>query len=155
MNLLNHSGQGGEVFRFLIGAILALAILVIIIGIIAYLERWRIDVSNKYLYEGLNNAVQTPNGETVIRKKLTFAKGTMFTSGGFAHVAGLSPKCVTLLARKSANMTLEDNAALHTQTLKLHTNAVMDVYFRCVKSDDDACQPSGTSCEISFGQPFT
>ena len=67
--MMNNNGQGFDVFRLLIGAIIGLAILVIIISIINYVENVKYGVSQREFYNGLVNATHTPNGEVVLRKK--------------------------------------------------------------------------------------
>ncbi|MDD5148421.1 MAG: hypothetical protein PHH08_03065 [Candidatus ainarchaeum sp.] len=142
----NESGQAFDVFRLLIGAIIGLAILVIIISIIQYLESWKVDVSKKLLADGLYNAVQTPNGEVVVRKDLTLRKGDIFSRGNFAEQSGVKWDCLELLVSNIGAFELRNDSIIEIKQGILTT-----VYFQCFKkpASNPDCDPY---CLVSFGK---
>ncbi|MBN1941043.1 MAG: hypothetical protein JW772_02570 [Candidatus Diapherotrites archaeon] len=140
---MNSRGQHFAVFRLLIGAILGVAILVIIIGIIGFIQNWEYYVSDNILYEGLDNAVQTPNGDVVVRKNLKFPKGNSYAAGSLAANAGLEPECLEIQATDASVFALEGN-----NFIKMQNNAVAHVYYQCFM-DRPECD---IYCIVSFGK---
>jgi len=144
---MNDKGQAFSVFRLLIGAILGLAILVIIISIIGYLDNWKGDISKRNLYEGLDSAVETPNAELVVRKNLTFKKGDSFNTRSFETNSGLEKGCVELMKANLSALELESNSIMIRQ------NTLIDVFYKCLKVN---YSPPYDNCEIfcivSFGK---
>ncbi|MDD5163670.1 MAG: hypothetical protein PHD95_05695 [Candidatus ainarchaeum sp.] len=146
MKICNNKGQAFDVFKLLIGAAIGLAILIIIISIINYLETWKIDVSKKLLAEGLDNAVQTPNGEVVVRKNLTFQKGQVFSAKSLAASAGIGGDCIELQSSSISAFSLEGG-----QFLELRSGILSNVFYQCFQSylPNPDCRPY---CIVSFGK---
>lgn len=145
MKICNNQGQAFDVFRLLIGAAIGLAILIIIISIINYLETWKIDVSKKLLAEGLDNAVQTPNGEVVVRKNLTFQKGQVFSAKGLASSAGIEEECIELQSSSMSAFSLQGG-----QFLELRSGILSNVFYQCFQS----CPPTVQSCPPTDCRPY-
>ncbi|MFH1664292.1 MAG: hypothetical protein ABH986_05845 [archaeon] len=92
---LNSKGQGFEVFNLLIGAILALAILVIILSIINYLESIEVDSSIQSIHQKLINATQSPDGSVFVSKKVILPKDYSFNSKQFSLVLNIPEECIS------------------------------------------------------------
>ncbi|HLD58319.1 MAG TPA: hypothetical protein VI977_01600 [archaeon] len=134
-------GQAFDVYRLLIGALIGIAILVIVVSIINYLETWKFEVSQRQLFEGLDKAVQTPNGEVVIEKNLTLRQGAFFSAEGFVENSGLQPGCVEIRAASLSAFELQG-----TSFLKMKSNLLVTVYYQCLRNQPD-CE---TFCIVSF-----
>jgi len=91
---LNSKGQGFEVFNLLIGAVLALAILVIILSIVNYLEQIEVDSSVQSIHQKLENAAQSPDGSVFVSKKVILPKDFSFNSKQFSLVLNIPEECI-------------------------------------------------------------
>ena len=91
---LNQKGQEFEVFNLLIGAILALAILVIIISIINYLEDIKIDSSMESIEQKLKNASQSPDGSVFVSQEIIIPKDFSFNSKQISRILNINEECV-------------------------------------------------------------
>ena len=147
---MNSNGQAFPVFRLLIGAIIGLAILLIIISIIGYIENWKFDVSKRMVYEGLNVAIETPNKELVIRKNLTLRKGSVFSTRSFSTDSSLDTGCITL---QSSNLSVFEHNNIPVTAITMAQNFVTDVYYQCQKNDP-AYALCDIHCIVSFGKPI-
>ncbi len=142
----NEKGQAFDVFKLLIAVAIGLAILVIILSVINYLETWKIDVSKKLLADGLDNAIQTPNGEVVVRKNLTFQKGQVFSAKSLASSAGIEEICIELQASSISAFSLQGG-----QFLELRAGIVSTIFYQCFQTYPSSpdCRPY---CIVSFGK---
>jgi predicted small secreted protein len=91
---LNSRGQGFEVFNLLIGAILALAILVIIISIINYVEQIKVDSSIQAINQKLKSASQSPDGSVFVAENIVVPKDYSFNSKNFSRILNIKEECV-------------------------------------------------------------
>ena len=141
---MNSRGQEFAGFKLLIGAITSLLILVIIVGIITHIESLKFEISEKQLYEGLNAAVQTPDGTQIVRKDLTLQQGSLYSASALATISGLPEACISISSSRSGGFEISGTDKI----MKIKTNLVADIYYKCTKSDP-VCD---ISCEISFGE---
>ncbi|MAG22347.1 MAG: hypothetical protein CL943_03540 [Candidatus Diapherotrites archaeon] len=144
---MNQSGQEFSGFRLLIDAILVLMILVIIIGILGWVDSLRFQISEKRLYEGFNKSLNSPDGKTVVEKDITMRSGTTYLVGAFAG-PGVDRDCIRFRALNLTAWKLSSNK----KQLDIETDIVIDVFYQCTRQfDEGACE---ILCEISFGDEF-
>ena len=91
---VNQEGQGFEVFDLLIGAILALAILVIIFSIVNYLEGIKVDSSIQAMEQKLKNAAQSPDGSVFVSENIVIPKDFSFNSKAVSRILNINEECV-------------------------------------------------------------
>ena len=140
--VLNSKGQMFEGYRLLIGAIMAIMILVIILGMVTHLQDIQLQISQERMYDGLKAAKKTPDGSVVIRESLLIAKGQSYSQNAFANQINLDGECLEIQAKKSIAYEL-----LGTGTLNIHSQLQADVYFMCFMDGD--CE---VNCIVSFGK---
>ena len=93
--LLNQRGQGSDVFRLLIGAVMALAILLIVLGIVNLVGEEKFKLSRQRFFDGFSTAHDSPDGlSPVEREKLFFNKHEIFTSDSLARQFQMQPQCI-------------------------------------------------------------
>jgi len=91
---VNSKGQEFEVFNVLIGAVLAIAILVIIISIINYFEQIKVDSSINAIKQKLNSAAQSPDGSIFVAKEIIVPKDYSFNSRYFGLILNINEDCI-------------------------------------------------------------
>lgn len=134
-----------EGYRLIIGAVMAIMILVIILGMVTYLQDIQLQISQERMYDGLKAAKKTPDGSVVIREKLLITKGQSYSKNSFANQINLDSECLTIESKDSIAYELLD-----TGTLNIHTQLQTNVYFKCFMDvTDDDCD---VSCVVSFGK---
>ncbi|MFH1240230.1 MAG: hypothetical protein V1672_03355 [Candidatus Diapherotrites archaeon] len=141
---INKTGQMFEGYRLIIGAIMAIMILVIILGMITYLQNIQMQISQERMYDGLKAAKKTPDGSVVVRENLIFTDGQSYSQNSFANQINLASECVTIQSKDSSAYEL-----LATGTLNINTYQTTNVYFKCFMGGD--CD---ITCVVSFGKPF-
>jgi hypothetical protein len=141
MKTSNQSGQAFEPFNLLIGAIFALTVLVIIISAVNYFDNERIKISQQRFYDGLANAVKSPNKETLVIREIQLPTDASFSAKSLGNSIGLDEKCVSIEASPSFEIT--------GSTIKAKNNIRTDIYIRCFTGG--TCE---IDCEISFGKDF-
>ncbi|MEK6957651.1 MAG: hypothetical protein AABW99_01590 [archaeon] len=151
---MNSSAQAFEVYRLLIGAIIALLILVIIVGAINYFDNLTIDVSRQRFFSGLSNAVDQPNGESLMIENVVFRRGEAFTSRALALQMGIGENCIEFAGSDSSGISMGDGIVTVKEKLKT------DVFVKCETNSQDnpaMAVPSGCeiACEIGFGEPIS
>ena len=143
---MNKRGQAFTIFRFLVEAIIALAVLLIIIAIIGHFEERKIEVSKKRFFDGFRSAFQSPNGDTIERTDLAFESGFAITAGAFARDVRMPAECIGFIAPVSSAFSMPD-----VQAIKFHQSITTNVFYRCLKQFGAACE---IVCEVSIAQPF-
>ncbi|AJF60221.1 MAG: hypothetical protein J4224_03670 [Candidatus Diapherotrites archaeon] len=141
-----------EPFKMMIGAIVALLILLIILGAIRSFEEFKINVSKERFLEGLENAVQQPNNDILVVENLLFDKGTVYTKDFLARRTGLEGQCVEILAPSSSSFTVDSQRIL--VNYRIETN----FYAQCTTNLDPASFCDSTCeicCKFSFSKPIT
>lgn len=135
-----------EGYRLIIGAVMAIMILVIILGMVTFLQDIQLQISQERMYDGLKTAKKTPDGSVVIRENLQIAKGQSYSQRAFANQINLDSDCLEIEAKYSIAYELLDTGTLNVTTYLKNTN----VYFKCFMDvTDDACD---VSCVVSFGK---
>ena len=142
---MDSKAQAFAPFRMLIGAVMALLILVIIIGAINYFEDLRVNVSRQRFYDGLNNAINQPN-ETILRvEDAQFTEGTTFSTLGLSKRSGLESECIEFIDTDSPTFLVEDDL------LTIKENVLTDIFIKC-ETENGSCV---IFCELSFGADFS
>ena len=146
---LNERGQAFAVYRLLIGAILAIMIMFFISGIYIYFEEQKAIVSERGMQSAIRNAVSSPNGDVIVAENLTFRQGTVYSRGGFAHIAAIPESCIEISQARSVSAVeaSEDEISIRKQIM-------LDVYVKCnlEECDGDDETRDDVICEISFGE---
>ena len=140
-----------EPFKMLIGGIIALAVLMIIISAIGYLEEIQQDISMRQVFSSFKDASNTPNGSILIARDVKLKEGTQFSPRSFSSVSGLtnlSSDCIDLSVGSLSALDLSGDIITIKSTL------LIDVYFRCEVNISSDCEPSQISCEVSFAEPL-
>jgi len=141
MKASNQSGQAFEPFNLLIGAIFALTVLVIIISAVNYFDNERIKISQQRFYDGLANAVKSPNKETIVISEVQFQNDASFSAKSLGNSIGLDESCVAIEAGPGFEIT--------DSTVKAKSSIRTNIYVRCFTGEK--CE---INCEISFGKEF-
>ena len=138
---IGQKGQAFEPFKMLIGAIMALAVLVIIISAINYFEELRLNVSEQRFYDGLSNAARQPNGSPLIIEDVQFQRGDTFSSNSLGKSMGLASECVSFGQSNSPVFEASPTSVTIRETI------VANVVVTCDVSDSDICE---IECSLSF-----
>ncbi len=138
-------GQAFDTYRLLLGAIMGLLVLLIILGAVSYFEGLRVDVSRQRFFDGLKNAANQPNGDTLELGGIYFLKDSRFSSKTLARNIGLAEECVAFSDNGAPGFTIGPELA------KVDEQLVASVFVRCETNYSGACE---IGCEISFGEPF-
>lgn len=144
--IMNSSGQAFTVFRFLVEAIVAMVILVIIISALRYFEEKNFEISRKRLFEGFSSAFQSPNGDVIERPEIIFRSGDIITAGAFAKEVNMQPECISFNENSLSSVSFRDS-----QTAFFSNQSIIKVFYRCFKQAESFCS---IACEISFGKAF-
>ena len=136
-------GQSFAIFKLLIGAIVALAILVIIVGVINYFENLRVQISEKRLVDGLISAANAP-GELVVAEKLTFEKSLSFSRRFFSTRINVEQECIELDSLQGSSVII------NPESVSFNSGIQIDVFFKC--SADSFSSFCPLSCAVSFGK---
>ncbi|HLC92714.1 MAG TPA: hypothetical protein VJH23_03330 [archaeon] len=141
---IDERGQAFEPFKMLIGAIMALTVLLIIIGAIQYFENLRLDVSKQRFIEGISNAVRQPNGNLLVVDSLQFQRGQAFSSSGLGKNVGIDGECITFPQNSSGSIKTSG------KTVEFTEGQQVDAYIKCDANPSAQCT---VGCEISFNEP--
>jgi len=144
--MVSEKGQAFAPFRMLIGAIMALLILVIIIGAIDYFDGLRVTISRQRFYDGLDNAINQPNEGILVVNTLQFMKGTTFSGRILGRNANLGEDCVEFVDNSSPSMVVDSGE----QLISIKETVLTDVFMRC-ETNVGSCE---VYCDISFGDEF-
>ncbi len=146
---MNKQGQAFSAYKLLIGAIMGLAILVIIVATINYFEGQKEDIDWRIITDGFKAAVNSPNGEVLVKKDVTVRAGRNLNSRGFSEIVSIEEECIFFDARDGKGFVLgEDNKSLYAETA-VKTN----IYYRCALHGlDPNLSGIGPSCPSTCGQ---
>ncbi|MBU2099864.1 hypothetical protein KKG83_05415 [Candidatus Micrarchaeota archaeon] len=156
---LNQKGQEFEVFNVLIGAVLALAILVIIISLINYLEDLKVTSSRQVIEQKLKSAAQSPDGSIFVAKGVILPQDSSFNSQQFGFILNIEPECIEFDFPQEINSMYYPNSSKNT--IGFSKRVQTEFYVLCQKEDIDFSGYNGTlecnseNCEFcclaSFG----
>ncbi|MDP6670938.1 MAG: hypothetical protein QGI60_03925 [archaeon] len=148
---MNIRGQEFSGFRLLIDAVLVLMILVIIMGILGWVESLRFQMSEQRLYDGFDKAVNSPDGKVVLEKNLSIRGGIIFLTGSFER-PGIKKKCIEFDALNVGGLVLSDTK----RQVEVTNNMMVDMYYKCLRNINgtNCIVECDTCCEISFGKEF-
>lgn len=122
-------------------------ILVIILGILSWVDGIRREVSEKRVFEGFEKAVRSPDGSIIFEDDLVLAPGSAFSSRTFSSmIIGMVPECVELQTNTSSAFSEFDGRIVEVNTL-----ITTGIYYRCerIYDPDHDCE---TTCLVSFGK---
>lgn len=143
---MKEKGQAFEAFRFLIAVIMALAVFLIILGIINYFETQKKIICQKRLLEGFESAFQSPNSDVIIREDICFEAGTVLNSLSFAKTVRMPEECITIKANKKGIIEQQNSSSA------AFANATtITIYFSCRKQFNSYCE---TECTVYLGEPI-
>lgn len=145
---LNARGQSFEAFRVLIAMVIALAILVIILGVINYFDALRQNVSYDTLYSSWKSAYDSPNGKVIRVPGLFFSKDTRFARTQFANQVSLDKDCLVFDADTSLGYSFDQEAVVVTNS------TIGAIYLQCSTENIVGAAASNCNayCLLSFGK---
>lgn len=144
MRFLNNRGQAYDAFELLIGAILALLILVIILGSVQQLRGLEDKISYDKLIQAAQSARKQPNNQTLKVEDIILQTGG-YSQASFAEKMNLLPECITV---DSDGPVFESNAPV---SVVVRQRILASVFLRCNVATTPACE---VECEIKFGRGF-
>jgi len=145
---MNQKGQEGAGFRLLIEAVLVVFILVIILGVISQVDEWRWKVSERRLFEGFTNSLDSPDGSVIYEKDIVLKDGSMYSSSAFANtVSGIDSDCIKIEASDSTAFAVSNDKVIQIRTL-IQT----DLYYKCFPGHLIGVSNCRDYCIISFGK---
>lgn len=130
-----------EIFRMLIGAIIALLILVIIVTSITYFGNLEIEISKQRLIDGLEKVVKQPNADSLVVSGIIFPQDAAYPASALAEIIGIGRDCVLV---QSGGGAFEDGVNIVTAKQRVKA----DVYMKC----ETGSEPCPVSCTVSFGK---
>jgi len=162
---VNQKGQEFEVFNLLIGAVLALAILVIIVSIINYFEGIKVDSSRQAIEQKVKNAAQSPDGSVFVVREVVVPEHQSFSSKYFAEeVLNLNEECIEFdYPFELTSMRYPDPYSTYKNRIEFTKRVQLDFYVVCQPREqgkllfhDYATMQCPVSCEefcclLSFG----
>lgn len=140
--LIDSFGQSSDVFRLLVGAVMGLAILLIVLGIIQVIEQQKFELSQIRFVDGFEAAVNLPANKTVKQEQLLFRQGTTITAYGLAKQFPVDEKCIVFFSGHSAVLIVSPQKAQMTKPVQT------DVFFNCAKNRVPSCD---IDCKVGFG----
>ena len=141
---LNQRGQAFEAYKLLIGAILALLILLIILGAIQQLRGLEDKISHNKLVQAAQSARKQPNGQVLKVEDIVLKEGG-YTNESFAEKMNLDPTCISLDSYGHAF------AGSPPESVLVNYRVLASVFFRCEVANTQDCE---VECEIKFGKGF-
>lgn len=153
--LANQQGQSSDVFRLLIGAIMGLAILAIVLGIVQVVEQQKFTLSQVRFYDGFEAAVNRPFSDFsptafVKQQDLFFKKGDTFTALGLSKQFKVSKSCIVFFSGNSDVHPFPNQPGTGVQML---SQVQTTVYFRCGYPSGACADPDNPLyCELWFGK---
>jgi hypothetical protein len=104
---VNLRGQAFDVYRLLIGAIIGLAVLAIIVGVIPYFEQLSVNICKKEVQEAMLRASHVPDGSTVAPvRKCVFEAESSLNSKQLSDFINIPVECVSFKASNSSSFNL-------------------------------------------------
>lgn len=141
MPSMGSRGQSFAPFEMLIGAILALTLLVIIIGAINYFDDKRVEVGRQKLEIGLSNAVSQANGTPLQVKGIMLKRGTALAGKDAANIMGIAQECVDFDVGKASGLQYSDGL------VEVKEAIVANLTITCSTDRSSLC-PVGCDVEI-------
>jgi len=146
--VMNQKGQEFEVFNLLIGAILALAILVIIVSIVNYLEDIKIDSSLKAIEQKLSNAAQSPDGSVFVSEEVILPKDFSFNSKQVSRILNIGEECVEFDFPENANWAEYSNGTGEKTLIQFTRRIETKFYVLCYARGEGTVYLTGHDNDI-------
>ncbi len=154
--VMDSLGQSSDVFRLLVAAILGLAVLLIVLGIITIIEQQKFQLSELRFYDGFGHAVNLPTNEIFREEKLAFKGGDMFAAESLAMQFKIKEECIKFESPSNSQIKVFSTPHRVEMLNQLQT----DVFFRCCYANGSDCVPvppptcfSGDLyCEVWFAE---
>ena len=142
---MDEKGQSFAVFKLLIGAILAMMILIIIYGAISYLDTLKLIIDQQRFFATLKDATSQPNGRVIVAGNIYF-NNTIYTRKTLSEQMGMdNADCIELDALTNEIFVLEDDY------ISIERKYSTNVYVKCEASGAYPAE-CGFGCFISFGK---
>jgi hypothetical protein len=149
---INARGQTSDVFRLLVAAVLGLAILIIILGIVAVIEEQKFQLSELRFYDGFGHAVNLPTNQVFQEEKLVFKGKQMFTAESLSLQFKVEKECIQFETNNSrVHIRNPSNSG---QIVEMANNIQIDVFFQCeyLSVPPGNCPLGSLFCKVLFGE---
>ena len=143
---MNQRGQEFETFNVLIGAVLALAILVIIISLINYLDDIKITSSKQAIEQKLKSAAQSPDGSVFVAKGVELQENSSFNSVRFGQIMNIEPECIEFDFPQGISSMYYPNSSKNAVGFSRRIQT--DFYVLCQKDDIDFHNYDTLRCDL-------
>ncbi len=152
LNVFGNKGQAFASMELVIASIMALALLLIIVGLIAYFNQITESASQRAFKDAVVSAVNSPNGAVVkTSDDLILSKG-IIAPQLIADYGNIPRDCVSIKSSPvNSAFAMRDNG-----TVEIVNTVKTVVFLRCVLgSDYGAGTNCAESCLVSIGEPIT
>jgi len=154
--LIEERGQAEAVFRLIIDSVVAFGILLIILSAINSFNELAIAQSRSDLIFLVQSSVNSPDGQILTSKDLTFKKGFAVDVTDLQNWTGVSTHCFRLDGRTGPITIIDEQRAEFNQLLTLKVYALCSVSGTnascntkdAPQSESDCC----FKCLVSFGK---
>ncbi|MFH0715007.1 MAG: hypothetical protein V1847_04385 [Candidatus Diapherotrites archaeon] len=136
-------GQYFEGYDLLIAVIFAALVLGIIIGVVTELDKHKGTVSMRLFVQGLQSAVNSPDGTVVKVEHVVFPKLSFSTSFLAGQQSTVPAECFTLQGLSHSGQTIRPD------TISILQSFEQTVFMKCQQETGGNCD---ISCIVSFGQ---
>jgi len=129
---------------------MALLILTMILSAITYFSALEINISERRLVEGFENALEnlvSPDSteERIVVKESLILSANTYVSRSFSTNYDIKEECIEFQSSKLSTYDVSSNR----QAITIHNQVETNVYFLCIKEETDECE---VYCYISFGK---
>ncbi|HLC36769.1 MAG TPA: hypothetical protein VJK05_04150 [archaeon] len=143
---MNSKGQEFAGYKMMIGAIIALFVLIIIVSAVSYFDELRTTISSNLILDGVKAAYKSPNGDVIKKTNVTFKEGS-YSKRFFGASIELDEQCIELKAARISGIELSSNES----AVIVKANLVNDFYAKCLQGAE--CKSScKTCCTFSIGE---
>jgi len=147
---VNNRGQAFSAYRLLIGAIMGLAIMVMIVATIHFFEQKSTDIDWRIFIDGFESASELKDGSVIVEKSLSLGVGQSVNSRGLSELVAMGEQCISFDANERLGFKLGENS----KSVYSANPVSVDVYYRCAlqQLDSDCPEECIQCCLISFGK---
>lgn len=145
---LNERGQEFAPFELFIGAIMALLILVIILGVVSYLNDLRFQASFEQFVQGFQSASNSPNGDIVKVENIAFSERTI-SSRYLSEQSQIVEECISFQSIEDSDIQTTNSSVSILKELET------TVFIQCLTSSLYGKSSCNISCLVSFGKDIS
>ncbi len=151
---MNSSGQAFSVYRLLIGAIVALLMLVIVYSAINYFEGLKFRMCDSNLQGALISASNTPDGSVVVVEECAMGAGKVINARELSLLLGVPEECFTFESSRSSAFEVGPDEKF----IEVRQFVSPSVYVSCDQLPTAPFPGSQNYCEfdctVSLGKPL-